>query len=412
MSDVKKMAQQAKAASFSIARASEEKKNQILEALVNYLREDQDKILQANREDIAHNNLSAVLIDRLSLQGGRLEGIIDDIKQVIALPDPVGELFDQTLLPNQLKAVKCRTPLGVLGVIYESRPNVTIDVAALSIKSGNCAILRGGSETLNSNRALVGAIQKALAATGLPMEVIQWIASADRAHVKELLQMHAYIDLIIPRGSSSLQQFCKENSSIPVITGGSGVCHLFVDKSADLERSLQVIVNAKTQRPTVCNALDTLLVHADIASAFINKVIETLKGVSFRLDPKAWEYAQGGGCQLAGPEEWHTEWHSLVLGIKVVEDINEALLHIQCHSTGHSDGILTQDKSQAELFVKEIDSAAVYINASTRFTDGGQLGLGAEVAVSTQKFHARGPMGLKELTSFKWIVEGDYHVRK
>jgi glutamate-5-semialdehyde dehydrogenase len=247
---------------------------------------------------------------------------------------------------------------------------------------------------------------------GLPRETIQLIGVPDRAEIKKLLQLHEYIDLIIPRGSSTLQQFCREHSKIPVIIGGVGICHLFVDETADLERSLMVILNAKTQRPTVCNALDTVLVHAAIAPIFISKIVKKLgeEGVEFRLDANACSMLQGPSCKLAISSDWSTEWMSLILGIKVVEDVNEAIAHVQLHG-GHSDGILTETNQNAELFIREVDSAAVYVNASTRFTDGGQFGLGAEVAVSTQKIHARGPMGLKELTSYKWIVRGDYQMR-
>jgi len=413
--NVKKMAIEAKRATFAIAKSSLKQRNGALQALIENLHNDQEMIFQANQRDIAiakENGLSAALLERLSLEG-RLEGIIHDIEQVINLPDPIGELFDEQNLPNQLKLAKCRTPLGVLGVIYESRPNVTLDISTLTIKSGNCTLLRGGSETLDTNRVLVEIIQKSLESSSLPIEAIQLVASTDRSEVKELLQLHEYIDLIIPRGGATLQQFCRDHSKIPVITGGVGICHLFVDETADLERSLLVILNAKTQRPTVCNALDSLLVHAAIAPHFIPMLVRTLsrEKVVFRLDQKSWELTREPSCQLAESKDWDTEWLSLVLGIKIVENLREAIEHIQHHSTGHSDGILTENHQNAELFIREIDSAAVYVNASTRFTDGGQFGMGAEVAISTQKLHARGPMGLKELTSYKWLIRGNYQVR-
>ncbi len=413
--NLKKMAIAAKRATLEMARATLENKNGALKVLIENLKKHQEAILQANRQDISlakANGLSAALLERLSLEN-RLEGIIHDIIQVIALPDPVGVLFDEQNSSNQLKLAKCRTPIGVLGVIYESRPNVTLDISTLTIKSGNCAILRGGSETLHTNRVLVEVIQQSLAIAGLPKEAIQLIAHSDRAEVNELLQLDEYIDLIIPRGGSALQQFCRKHSTIPVVTGGIGICHLFVDETADLERSLLVILNAKTQRPTVCNALDTLLIHAAIAPLFIPRIVQALgkEDVTFRLDRKACKLVQEPTCKLAESNDWDTEWLSLVLGIKVVENLEEAIEHVQVHSTGHSDGILTENPKHAELFVKEVDSAAVYVNASTRFTDGGQFGLGAEVAISTQKLHARGPMGLKELTSYKWIVRGNYQVR-
>jgi len=415
---LKKLGIDAKKASHVMARASTEQKNSALEAIVDIIKNHQDVILEANQRDIdkaKSAGLTDVLIDRLSLKG-RLDGILDDIKNVIILPDPVGECFESQEL-NGLQIVKCRTPLGVLGVIYESRPNVTIDVSVLTIKSGNCAILRGGSETLETNSFLVHYIQQALTSVKLPKHAIQLINSTDRIHVQKLLRMHDYVDLIIPRGGAGLHKFCREKSTIPVVTGGIGVCHLFVDKSADQERTIPVIINAKTQRPTVCNALDTLLVHEEIAEEFIPKILSALcqKGVSFRLDPASMKIARNNedaACSEAKPEDWDTEWMSLILGIKVVKSLPEAVDHISRHSTGHSDGILTQDMANAELFVNEVDSAAVYVNASTRFTDGSQLGLGAEVAISTQKIPARGPMGLKELTSYKWVICGQYATRK
>jgi glutamate-5-semialdehyde dehydrogenase len=413
--NVRKMASAVKGAAFAMARSSLKQRNTALRTLIENLHKNKEMIFQANRRDIASaraGGLGEALLERLSLEG-RLEEIILDIEQIISLSDPIGELFDEQYLPNQLKLAKCRTPLGVLGIIYESRPNVTLDISALTIKSGNCAVLRGGSETLHTNRVLVEIIQRSIWSSSLPVEAIQLMTSADRSEVKELLQLHEYIDLIIPRGGAALQQFCRDNSKIPVITGGAGICHLFVDETADLKRSLGVILNAKTQRPTVCNALDTVLVHAVIAPLFIPMLVKTLskEKVSFRLDQKSWAFIQEPSCQLAEPHDWDMEWLSLVLGIKIVESLREAIEHIQHHSTGHSDGILTNDHHSAEFFIKEIDSAAVYVNASTRFTDGGQFGMGAEVAISTQKLHARGPMGLKELTSYKWIIRGDYQFR-
>ncbi len=413
--DLKEMAIAAKDAAAEMAEASLEQKNGALRALIRDLKGREEAVLQANCRDLAlakSSGLSRTLLERLSLTN-RLDGIIHDIEQVIALPDPVGALFDEQSPSNRLKLVKCSTPIGVLGVIYESRPNVTLDISVLTIKSGNCAILRGGSESLHTNQILIEIIRRSLLAAGLPAKTIQLLTDPDRAQVRKLLQLHEYVDLIIPRGGAALQQFCREHSTIPVISGGVGICHLFVDETADLDRSLTVILNAKTQRPTVCNALDTLLVHSAVASIFIPLVVKTLKekGVVFRLDPKAWEIVQSPDCQLAESTDWDTEWLSLVLGIKVVEGLEEAIRHIRAHSTGHSDGILTENHQHAELFIQRVDSAAVYVNASTRFTDGGQFGLGAEVAISTQKFHARGPMGLKELTSYKWIVRGDYQIR-
>jgi glutamate-5-semialdehyde dehydrogenase len=408
---IQEMAKRAKAMSYKIAEATTVQKNRVLGAIGKNLVARREEILAANRCDIEHAS-GSVLIDRLSLQN-RLDAIVHDIEQVMALPDPIEELYEDKVLPNGLKAVKCRTPIGVLGVIYESRPNVTIDVSVLCIKSGNCAILRGGSESLKTNRVLVDVVQTSLEEEGLPRDVVQFIADPDRKHVQELLRLDEWVDLIIPRGSAELQKFCRENGTIPVLTGGAGICHLFVDATADFDKSLDVILNAKTSRCTVCNALDTLLIHTDIAFRFIPKVIEVLggRGVRFRLDTKSWPFSMGESCQLAQDQDWDTEWMSLVLGIKIVEDLDEAVEHIRRYSRGHSDGILTQSQKNADLFVKKVDSSAVYVNASTRFSDGGELGLGAEIAISTQKLHARGPVGLKELTSSKWIVWGEYHVR-
>ncbi len=412
---VKNLAIQAKKAAALMATATTEQKNRALQALTEHLQKAHSEILQANWQDLQlakESGLSDALLERLSLEN-RLPGILHDIHHIVQLPDPVGELLEERTLPNQLQIAKCRTPIGVLGVIYESRPNVTLDISALTIKSGNSVILRGGKETSQTNQVLVGIIQNALAVAELPREAVQLMLQTDRLAIQELLQLHEHIDLIVPRGGASLQQFCREHSTIPLMTGGIGICHLFVDESADLKRSLEVILNAKTQRCTVCNALDTLLVHTAIAPTFIPEVIKrlSLQGVSFRLDPQAAKWTQDTSCQLAKPGDWDTEWLSLVLGIKIVKNISEVLEHIALHSTGHSDGILTESSQNGELFIRSVDSAAVYVNASTRFTDGGEFGMGAEVAVSTQKVHARGPVGLKELTSYKWIIRGNYQVR-
>jgi glutamate-5-semialdehyde dehydrogenase len=303
-----------------------------------------------------------------------------------------------------------------MGVIYEARPNVTVDVVALTLKTSNAVILRGGKETINTNLALVAAIRDAMQGCGIPLDAVQFIDSPDRQYVLELLKLHQYVDMIIPRGGQALHTFCRENSTIPVITGGLGVCHLFVDASADLERSLPVIHNAKTQRPSVCNALDTLLVHRDVAAEFLPRVVAHLApaGVHFKAEPRALEALNGdgnGSVEPAGEADFDTEWMALILGLKVVDGLDEAMEHIRQHSTQHSDGILTRDAANAERFLNEVDSAAVFWNASTRFNDGGQLGLGAEIAVSTQKLHARGPMALEELTTYKWVVVGDWHSR-
>jgi glutamate-5-semialdehyde dehydrogenase len=411
------MGQRAKVAARRLARATTDQKNAALVALADRLWAARADVLAANAFDVAAaqaNGLSAALIDRLLLNDKRLAGIAADQRNVATLPDPVGEIFEASTLPNGLRIHKQRVPLGVLGVIYEARPNVTMDVAGLALKTGNAAILRGGSETLNSNRALVAVIQDTLQASGLPADVIQFIDDADRARVLELLHLDQYVDMIIPRGGAGLHQFCRENSHIPVITGGIGICHLFVDDSADLEAALNIIFNSKTQRPSVCNALDTALVHRSVAAEFLPRVVDHLgtAGVTFRADASAQPFLPiDPRISPAGPQDFDTEWLSLVLGLKVVDDVNEAIEHIAAHSTAHSDGILTRSDEHAQRFIAEVDSAAVYVNASTRFTDGAEFGLGAEVAISTQRLHARGPMGLRELTTYKWVVVGDGHVR-
>ncbi len=413
----------ARAAWRELRGAPTEKKNAVLLSIADGLMSSKSEIIAANQMDTAlgeRAGLTLALLDRLRLDEARLSGMADGLRSVVSLPDPVGEVFDESIQPNGLKVYKQRVPLGVLGVIYEARPNVTIDVAGLAIKTGNAAILRGGSETLNSNRELVQVIRSALHSNGLPADAIQFIDDPDRELVMELLQMHDTIDMLIPRGGAGLHQFCRENSRIPVITGGIGICHLFVDESADLPAALKVIRNAKIQRPTVCNALDTVLVHRLVAGEFLPALVRELAadGVLFRADEGAVQSLHAAGRSLpaavspAGVDDFDTEWLSLVLGLRVVSGLEEAIEHIADHSTGHSDGILTRDETNATRFVAQVDSAAVYVNASTRFTDGGQLGLGAEVAISTQRLHARGPMALRELTTYKWVIYGANHVRE
>ncbi|MBO36741.1 MAG: glutamate-5-semialdehyde dehydrogenase [Anaerolineaceae bacterium] len=423
MIDLTVMAAAAKNATRQMAHASTEAKNIALKAIANNLEQSQNDILSANERDIneGHNNgLNSALIDRLTLTPERLDAMAADVINIASLPDPIGERFDSQVLENGLQIERQRVPIGVLGVIYESRPNVTIDVTALAIKTGNVVLLRGGSETMHSNRVLVNLVQQALCDADLPESSVQFIDNRDRKYVAELLKLHEYVEMIIPRGSNTLHTFCRENSTIPVITGGIGICHLYVDESADINLTLPVIENAKVQRPSVCNALDTLLVHEAIAADLIPRIVEQLgeSGVTFRADNQVLSILEKAGLssdsakvQLAGPDDFDIEWLSLVLGIKIVKNLDEAIEHIHKHSTNHSDGILTETDKHAERFVTEIDSAAVYVNSSTRFTDGGQLGLGAEVAVSTQRLHARGPMGLPELSTYKWVVRGSYTSR-
>ena len=418
MVNLVEMGQRAKLAARQLAQTPTAQKNAALHAIADALEAHRDAILAANRVDLAAaraGGMSEALLDRLDLQK-RLDGVIHDARSVASLPDPVGEVFEAKTLDNGLRVSRRRTPLGVLGVIYEARPNVTVDVATLSLKTGNAVILRGGKETIHSNSALIAAIREALASCGLPADAVQFIDSPDRQYVMDLLKLHAYVDMIIPRGGNGLHTFCRENSTIPVITGGIGICHLYVDVTADQETALAIIHNAKTQRPSVCNALDTVLVNQQVAAAFLPRVVAHLgaSGVRFRAETRALAALNGAGgdsVSPAGPEDFDTEWLSLVLGLKVVDTLDEAIEHIRQHSTAHSDGILSRTPEHIEQFLNEVDSAAVYANASTRFTDGSALGLGAEIAISTQKMHARGPMGLVELTTYKWVIVGDGHVR-
>ena len=419
MISLKNMGIQAQAASKIMAQLSTDRKNMLLENLAAHLLTSQEKILNANLIDIENGQRAgknAAFIDRLKLTPERIENMALGLRNIASLPDPIGASFDSKTLQNGLLLRKQRVPIGVIAVIYESRPNVTIDVAGLGIKTGNAIILRGGSDTIHSNQAIVSIIHEVTKKHGLPVSIIQFIDDTDRQKVLELLKMHQYVDMLIPRGSATLHTYCRENSLIPVITGGIGVCHLFVDETAELDKSIQVILNAKTQRPTVCNALDTVLVHKEIALEFLPKLIDTLskQGVTFKLDEGSYALLKERYSEfvsLAQDGDFDTEWLSLVLGIKIVENFDEAVNHIDLHSTAHSDGILTNNPENAARFLNVVDSSAVYVNASTRFTDGGEFGLGAEVAISTQRLHARGPMGLQELTTYKWIVQGDYHTR-
>lgn len=418
MTDLNAMGLAGRQASYQLAGLSSNAKNAALMTLANLLEQQSETILAANAEDIKQgkaNGLTDALIDRLLLTNERLTAIADDVRMVARLADPVGEEFDAKVLENGLRLRKRRVPVGVLGVIYEARPNVTIDVAALSLKTGNACILRGGKETTHSNKALTAVIQQALQQHGIDGNAIQSINDPDRALVTQLLKLDRYVDMIIPRGGKGLHQLCIEQATIPVITGGIGICHIFVDESAQQKAAIKIVENAKVQRPSVCNALDTLLVHQAIAAEFLPKVATQLhqSGVELRLDETSSALLSGHPItkQLAGDDDYDQEWLSLVLSVRVVADLNTAIDHIREHSTQHSDAILTESLANANAFVGAVNSAAVYVNASTRFTDGSQFGLGAEVAVSTQKLHARGPMGLTELTTYKWIGEGDQLIR-
>jgi len=410
------MGQQAKEAAFKLATLSTRQKNTALGYIAQELENQTKLILEANAIDIKQaqkQGISDAMLDRLLLTKDRLAKMAMDIRNVITLDDPVGKERDSRILENGMRLAKRSIPLGVIGVIYEARPNVTIDIASLCLKTGNAAILRGGKETLNSNLALVKLIQKALEKAQLPIHSIQYIDDPDRAKVNELLHLDQYVDMIIPRGGASLHKMCKENSKIPVIIGGFGISHAFIDESADLKRSINVIENAKMQRPSACNSLDTLLVHEKVAALFLpDLALRLADKCTFVADVNALSYLNKAPLKrLAKEGDFDTEWLDFILGVKIVKNVDEAILHMRIHNASHSDTIMTNNLSHAEKFINNAGSAAVYVNASTRFTDGAQFGLGAEVAISTQKLHARGPMGLDELTSYKWVGIADYLIR-
>ncbi|EGQ9138165.1 MULTISPECIES: glutamate-5-semialdehyde dehydrogenase [Vibrio] len=414
--DLTNMGKAAKDAAFELATASTAQKNQALAIIADELEANSAAILAANAKDIElglEAGLTDALLDRLLLNEERLTAIANDVRNVISLNDPVGSEIDSKVLENGMSLSRRRVPLGVVGVIYEARPNVTIDIAALCLKTGNASILRGGKETFFSNMELVKVIQSALAKANLPAASVQYIEKPDRELVSQLLKLDDYVDMIIPRGGAGLHKMCKENSTIPVIIGGFGISHIFVDESADLEKSLNVVENSKVQRPSACNSLDTLLVHEKIAAQFLPMIVERMNDkVTFVTEPKAKALmAQATQIRDAVEGDFDTEWLSYTLGVKVVSDVKDAIDHMRVHNASHSDAIMTNSLENSELFINSVGSAAVYVNASTRFTDGAQFGLGAEVAVSTQKLHARGPMGLEELTSYKWVGKANYLAR-
>ena len=418
----------AKSASVVLAQASTDLKNRALVAIASAIRAREAEILAANAQDcdlrLAQDSLSSsrggsasprIEIDRLRLTSDRVAAMARDVEAVSRLADPVGERFDAVTRPNGLTISKRRVPLGVVGVVYESRPNVTSDVAAICLKTGNAVVLRGGSEALASNRAIAAAIHAGLTDAGLPETAVQLIASTDRALVQRMLKLREYLDVIIPRGGEGLIKATIENATIPVIETGAGVCHTYVDRAADPDMALRIVYNAKVRRPTICNALDTLLVHRDIARSWLPRMAaEWGKAhVELRADQESSQVLRDAGASAvpAGPEDFGKEFLSLVAAVKVVGSLDEAIEHIRTHGSGHSEAIVTGDKQAASRFLNEIDAAAVFVNASTQFTDGGEFGLGTEVGISTQKLHARGPMGLRELTTYKWIVEGTGQVR-
>lgn len=396
----------------SINLATTEQKNQALSAMADQLVAQTEAILAGNAIDMenAQGKISQVMQDRLLLTAERIEAMADGIRALIALPDPVGLVLEESTRADGLKISKKSIPFGLVGMIYESRPNVTSDAAALAIKSGNAVILRGGKEAFHSAQAIVIALKAGLEQAGLSPKVIELVQDISRASATELMTAKGKIDLLVPRGGAGLIQAVVENATVPVIETGTGICHVYVDKDADLDKALQIVVNAKTSRPSVCNSAEVLLVHEAIASQFLPRLEEALSGqVELRADSQA--QALLNQSTPAGDQDFDTEFLDYVLAVKVVSNVEEAISHIAQHSTGHSEAIVTENSQTAERFTLYVDSAAVYVNASTRFTDGGEFGLGCELGISTQKMHARGPMGLREMTTYKYIITGDGHIR-
>lgn len=400
-----------KAAKSALSAADTEIKNRALHAMAEALLAHEKDILTANAQDIADfgEKLGAVMVDRLTLNHDRIVGMAEGVRAVAALPDPVGQVLEEVVRPNGLIIRKTAVPMGVVAIIFESRPNVTADAATLALKSGNACVLRGGKESYNSNAAIVAALREGVEKAGLPGDLIGLVEDTTRASATELMTANGLVDLLIPRGGAGLIRACMENATVSCIQTGTGICHVYVDKDADQDMALRIIENAKTSRPSVCNAEEVLLVHEAIAGEFLPRLHKLLTPkVELRLCPAAAAIIPG---TPAGERDFDTEFLDYILAVKVVSDVNEAVDHIGAHSTGHSDCIITGCSATADTFVKGVDSAAVYVNASTRFTDGGEFGLGCEMGISTQKLHARGPMGLRELCTYKYIVTGEGQVR-
>ena len=418
MNSLKEIAKETKAASFELSISSTEDRNKVLDKVSQLLSERIADIVSANQIDYENGKASGLndqMLDRLLLTPERIEGMATDVQTIKSLSDPIGEIIEQKTLENGIELKKVRVPLGVLGSIYESRPNVTIDIASLAIKSGNAALLRGGKESVNSNIVLTQILKDALSNAGLPESAVGLITDPDRSIVDEMLGLDEYIDLLVPRGGAGLIKHVYETASMPVVAGGIGVCHAFIDENADPRKVIPIVINSKTRRPTVCNALDTVLVHKNADKLMIQNMISELLDhqVEVRADEQILQHItlDNSLIKAASEDDWGTEFLSLVISIKTVDSLQEALEHIKTHGSGHTEAILSEDKPSQDTFTRTIDAAAVFVNASTRFTDGSQFGLGAEVGISTQKFHARGPLGLKELTSYKWIGIGNGQVR-
>ena len=418
--ELRKIGKAARSAARSLASLSGDVRNKAISNIADGLSSSRSEIVLENGRDIEKGRkkgLSEAVLDRLLLNDERIDVIARDALSVVGLSDPVGEIIEMNTMPNGLEVSRRRVPLGVIGVIYESRPNVTVDISALCLKSGNAVILRGGSEAFHSNTVLADVIRAAILDAGISKDAVQIVGSTDRKFVSEMLKMDEFIDLMIPRGGADLVARVAKEASMPSIIGGVGVCHTYVDESASLDMAVDIVFNAKVQRPSVCNALDTMLVHVSAAPEYLPKIANAFAeaGVEMRCDTRSMSILGSREDVKITPaveEDWDTEHLSLTAGVKVVDSLEAALDHILDHGTGHSEAIVTEDTSSATRFLNEVDSSAVMVNASTRFNDGGQFGLGAEVAISTNKMHARGPMGLKELTSYKWIVLGDGHIRE
>ena len=415
MNYIEQLGEKALEAKRKIATASTGEKNKVLEAIAQVLLENSDTILAENEKDIVNardNGISETMVDRLRLTKERIKGIADACMELVNLEDPVGEVLQGSVRPNGMRITKVRVPMGVIGIIYESRPNVTVDAGALCLKSGNAAILRGGKEAIHSNMILVKLMQRALETSGFAKETIQLVEDTSREVSTQMMQANGYIDVLIPRGGAGLIQAVVQNATVPVIETGTGNCHIYVDDSADLEMAVQITDNGKTQRPSVCNALETCLVHKDVADKFLPMLQKVFE--KHRVEIRGCERTKailGDSVVLATPQDYATEFLDYIMSIKVVDSIEEAIAHIRKYSTGHSECIITESYRHAEQFQKEIDSACVYVNCSTRFTDGGEFGLGAEIGISTQKLHVRGPMGLKELTTMKYLINGSGQIR-
>jgi len=400
----------AKAAKFEVSSLTTQQKNEALEAMAAALEDEQDAILAANALDLeaAKGTVSNVMLDRLLLTPARIAGMAQGIREVVELPDPVGRLIEEHTRADGLLIQKKSVPMGVIAIIYESRPNVTSDAAALALKAGNVCVLRGGKEAFRSANAIVAALKKGLRSVGITEDAVNLVQDTTRASATALMTANGYIDLLIPRGGAGLINACVKNATVPCIATGTGICHVYVEKTADLDMALSIIENAKTSRPSVCNAEEVLLVDKAIAPAFLPRLKERIPQVELRLDEFAQTIISGTPAE---EKDFDTEFLDYILAVKCVEDVNEAVSHIAAHSTGHSEAIVTHSEVAKAVFTAGVDSAAVYVNASTRFTDGGEFGLGCEMGISTQKLHARGPMGLRELTTYKYIITGKGHVR-